>query len=234
MRLKLKFYCKSPELPYNFNKYDIQGMIYSCLFDGGLDIHQSNNFRFFTFSDIFPDNNLEKDKLYNIIISSADDNIISTLYDILSKNNFFYLYKNRFEIVDLKKFDLKLSKKFITGSPIVIYFDNKKNDYFSLKTENSISFFIRRIKENALKRYNVFTGENITFYHPLFDRYKFHKEVSVVLYKMGVKFNVIGTMWYSLELNKINYNELKFYKFLMDTGIGEKSSLGFGFINPVR
>lgn len=237
MRLKLKFYLSDSQnkiYDYYFNKYDVQGMIYSTLLDANMaDIHNGNGIRFFSFSDVFPVDKLNRDTIYNLIISSPKEDLINTLYDVFLKNNYIYLSNYKFKMLNLEKFNLRLSKEFITGSPVVIYLNNKANKYFSLKNEDSIAFLLRRIKENAIKKFNQFYGEDIQINHLIFDYLKFHKEVSVYLEKGKKKFNIIGTTWYSLKLNRIRRNEEKFYKFIMDTGIGEKNSLGFGFLNPV-
>ncbi|MFG1391031.1 CRISPR-associated endoribonuclease Cas6 [Acidiplasma aeolicum] len=235
MRIKIKFFASGENaLNYQFNKYDIQGMIYSSLLDAGIyDIHNGNKIRFFSFSDIFPLNKVKKDLLYNFIISSPIDRIINDIYDILSKNEYFYLSGYRFNIAEIKRFDLGITGSFITGSPVVLYLDNRKNRYFSIKNGDSISFFLKRLKENAIKKFNIFYNDDINLNHLLFDKMEFHKEVSLLLKKGNNDFNIIGTMWYKLNLSRLNRGEIKFYKFIMDTGIGEKNSLGFGFINPV-
>ncbi|AAT42639.1 CRISPR-associated endoribonuclease Cas6 [Picrophilus oshimae] len=235
MRIKIKFYTEEEPIPnYNFNKYDFQGMIYSSLLDAGVtDIHDGNSIRFFSFSDVFPYNYVKKDLIYNFMISSPVDRIINSIYDVLNKNKYFYLSGYKFNIAEIKKFDVNISKSFITGSPIVLYLDNRKNRYFSIRNGDSIAFFIKRLKENAIKKFNIFYNDEISMNHLLFDKMKFHKEVSVLLNKGTKNFNIIGTMWYKLDLLRLRRSEVKFYKFIMDAGLGEKNSLGFGFINPV-
>ena len=234
MRISIKFFPLNFD-DYIFNKYDIQGMIYSTTFTGGItNMHDGNKFRFFTFSDVFPFNSVQKNTLYNMIISSPDVSFIDTIFGVLNKENYFYLSNIKFRIAEIKKFDLPLTKNFITGSPVVLYKDNKQNKYFSLKRQDPVTFFLRRIKENAVKKFNAFFNEDININHLIFDRLKFHKEISLLLKKRGREFNIIGTMWYNLELTRLNKKEIKFYKFIMDAGIGEKNSLGFGFLNPVR
>ena len=234
MRVLIKFYPSTFD-NYRFNKYDLQGMIYSTLLTGGVnDLHNGNNFRFFTFSDIFPQDFIQKNILYNIIISSPDIKTIDTIFNVMNKENHFYLSNIKFNVAEVKKFDLPVPLKFISGSPVVLYKDNDQNRYFSIKRQDSISFLLRRIKENAVKKFNAFFNEEININHLIFDRLKFHKEVSLLLKKRNVEFNIIGSVWYSLDLAKLNRREIKFYKFIMDAGIGEKNSLGFGFLNPVR
>ena len=46
-------------------------------------------------------------------------------------------------------------------------------------------------------------------------------------------FIIIGSLWKVLEKN-IAREDRKFYNFLFDCGLGEKNSLGMGFINNRR
>ena len=45
---------------------------------------------------------------------------------------------------------------------------------------------------------------------------------------------IIGSVWYLLEKFEISEEMRRFYWFLMECGLGEKNSMGFGFVNPVR
>ena len=71
-------------------------------------------------------------------------------------------------------------------------------------------------------------------YKTIFDKIIFGREVVVPLKKGKNKFLIIGTTWKRLEKFKYNRDERKLYRFIMDCGLGEKNSLGFGFLNPVR
>jgi len=49
-----------------------------------------------------------------------------------------------------------------------------------------------------------------------------------------IKFLIFGSLFDLLEKSYIENKERKFYKFLLDCGLGEKNSLGFGFVNPIK
>ena len=63
----------------------------------------------------------------------------------------------------------------------------------------------------------------------LFNSYRFKKEVVIHSRKNKQELIFIGSLWEQLKvtLNKDNFH---FYKFLFDTGLGEKNSAGFGMI----
>lgn len=217
------------------NKYYFSSSIYSALANSELKtLHEGNKFRYFTFSDFFPcDKSISARR---VIISSPNEEFINELYNELSSRNAIYLYDEKFEIVEIKKISIKSKiNEFITGSPVVVYKDNKSNTYFSLKRGDTLSFFLRRIKDNAVKKYRQFYQEpDFNLDDFIFDVLKFKKEVSVRLEKDQKPFIIIGTMWYSMKKIKIKREYEKFYRFIMEAGIGEKNSLGFGFLNPVN
>lgn len=232
MRILLTFKTKE-NIDYNsINKHTIQGLIYSLLNDTPFsNYHDLNGFKYFSFSNIFPVSNFKPGEPKNIIISSPKQGFIRTISNALKKRDHFYLGKNGMEIDQVKVFQPKLKGRFITSTPIVLFENNEKNRYYSLKNSNDFSFFLERVKENALKKYNAYYGENYYFEGNMFDRFEYNREVAVRVKKEDRMFIVIGTLWKNLE--KFNMDNKKFYNFIMDTGLGEKNSLGFGMVNPV-
>jgi len=220
-----------------FGKHMFQSAIYSVLQDASMgDIHLGNRFRYFTFSDFFPSGPINPHKVKKILISSPSDEFIDRLKDTMEKKKFIYLGGNPLNIDDIKKVSFRSSPMvFTTGSPVVLYKDNRTNTYFSLRRGDSLAFFLMRIRENAVKRYKQFTGDNdFDLSHPVFDTATFNREVAVKIRKGKKNFLIIGTAWYSMERFLRRRSEEEFYRFLLDAGIGEKPSLGFGFLNPVR
>ena len=221
-------------IPFNYiNKHSIQGTIYSLLSRTEYgNLHNRSGFKFFTFSDIFPPNDYYPKKSKKLIISSPDREFIKSLYDELTKREIIYIKDKIFKIANIKAFNLNLKFPWVTGSPVVLYLDNKLNMFFTF-SRGSKTFFLRRLRENALKKYNIFYKDDFTLNESIFDLFEFNKEVSVLLSNRGRKFIVIGSLWKKIEKKITKYN-FKFYKFLMDCGLGEKNSLGFGFVNPIK
>lgn len=224
------------EMDYSyFDKYHFLSSIYSIIDQKAFpEFHNSNDFRFFSFSDFFPGGNLTPEDVKKVIISSPDDEFIKLLYEKLSERNYLYLEDKVVDVTQISRFDVnEFVKDFTTGSPVVLYKDNKKNIYFSLRNGDNLSFFLERLKDNAIKKYRQFyNDENFEMDGFIFDTLKFRKEVRVQLKKRGQLFYFIGTMWYSMKKIRIKRDYIPFYRFIMDCGIGEKNALGFGFLNP--
>lgn len=240
MRLKLDFEPLEDFPHTDINKHTIQGFIYSTLMGTKFgDQHDEPRFKFFTYSDIFPPTNFVRGDVKSLIISSPNEEFIEALYSRLKEKDRMYLGKHEFYLKSVKKFRLKVKRKFITGSPIVLYKDNRKNEYFKFYIHRDINFFLRRLEENALKKYRVFYGEDGFFDGNIFDKMipavKNGKiDLYIKIVRHGIPFIVVGSMWKLLEKHRITREEKKFYQFIMDCGLGEKNSLGFGFLNPIK
>ncbi|WP_456394385.1 CRISPR-associated endoribonuclease Cas6 [Thermococcus sp.] len=235
MRLKLSFEVKDGtfERP---NKHAVQGFIYNMLKETEYGTrHDQSRFKFFTFSDFFRENGH-----WTFFISSPDPGFIRTLHSKIVGRKTIYIGKHELKIAGLKRFKLPLRRAFQTGSPVVLYRNAEENEYFKLHEHRDLLFFLDRLRENAERKYNAFYNDDFTLEGPIFDRLipKLRKngklDVYVKVVKNGIPFPVIGSNWELLEKERIERHERRFYRFIMDAGLGEKNSLGFGFLNPIR
>ncbi|MGC9079699.1 MAG: CRISPR-associated endoribonuclease Cas6 [Nanopusillaceae archaeon] len=111
-----------------------------------------------------------------------------------------------------------------------------KDIYYEFKKGDNFFEWLEDLKRQSIEKYNLYTGKEFNFDEPLFDSLELHKEVSVSL-RIKDRGDIIykGSLWKTLNVKrKLDPSERKFYKFLMDTGLGSLNSLGFGFINPVK
>ena len=176
----------------------------------------------------------------HLIISSPSEDFIKTLYSQLNNIHSFEINKKEFVISDIKVFDIKLKNKFITASPIVLYKNSKTGEFFKFyKNLDNFDFFLNRLKDNAIKKYNSYYKTNFNLEGEIFDKLmprvrNGRIDIYTKISKKGRDFFIVGSSWKLLEKTKINKEEAKFYKFIMDCGLGEKNSLGFGFLNPLK
>lgn len=216
----------------DIDKYTVQGFVYSVLRNDSLfsDFHNQVGFKFFNFSNIFPVSDFEKNSLKKLIISSPNNDLIKALYNQLKNQSSFYLKNYKMEILKVELLRDRQCSKFITSTPIVLFEDNQSNRYYSFKQNPDFNFFFERLKDNAVKKYNAFYDCDFSLDSELFTNFEFGREVSIRLVKNNNKFIIIGSLWKNLEFNLTNENK-DFYRFLFENGLGEKNSLGFGFLN---
>lgn len=232
MRLLIKFE-PIDEVDYlAIGKYEIQGFIYSLLSQTNTfnNLHNQKGFKFFNFSNIFPLSRFERNSMKKLIISSPNPKFIMELYNVLREKNIFKLNKYKMEILKVELLKDKKCTNFITGTPIVLYENNKNNIYYSFRRNPNFEFFFERLKDNAIKKYNAFYNTDFILDESLFTNFEFVKEVAVKIKKHNNEFIVIGSLWKNLKFNITKENK-RFYNFLFDAGLGEKNSLGFSFLN---
>jgi len=241
MRLMITFRPLEDAPETGVTKHTIQGLIYSHLWGTEYwERHDEARFKFFCFSDLFPPGDFRGGVDKNLLISSPDGEFVKILRERLEEKERLYLGTIPVELVRVKAFSLRPTGKFITGSPVVVRLMNgKERKFFSFQHGGSIGYFVKRITENALIKYEAFTGERFELDGPIFDKMvpRVRKGEQVDVYvgmrMHGTSFIIPGSTWRLLE-KRITPRNRRFYTFLMDAGIGELNSLGFGFINPVK
>lgn len=222
----------------------VQGFIYTLLRNTSFEgLHDKKGSKFFSFSNIFSEHG-SPERLFNLIIASPSERFINELTYQLQK---IIEYELPVEIGSL--FELKTIKlihnnnvifplKVITGSPIIIriplsrFMDESVNSapYKSVywRSSHPTNLFIEALESNLRKKYYQFTGKSIT--DRIFTEFEFKKQVSTKLLVEDRTLPVIGTLWRFTFSNAINKG---LQLFALECGLGERNSLGFGFMNPV-
>jgi CRISPR-associated endoribonuclease Cas6 len=179
-----------------------------------------------------------------LIISSPDqDFIIQVEYQLnkIIENQIPIELGGLFELVKIVKIpekNLNFPLKIITQSPIVIRIPTEKYlgkivntaPYKSLqwRSGHPIDLFIDALETNLKKKFVEFTKKS--YKGRIFDGFDFKKQVSTKIDVASSKVPVIGSLW---KLNFASEVPTIFQLFALDCGIGERNSLGFGFVNPV-
>ena len=220
----------------------IQGFIYSFLRNSDFDqLHDKKGYKFFCFSNIFKS---AKSNYYHLIISSPNKELVNQIYEQLNKiieNQVLISIGSLFKIIKAIKVpekNLMFPLKIITQSPIVIripiakYYERVTHTapYKSVlwRSEHPVDLFIDALEANMRKKYEEFTGLHID--KQIFEQYEFKKQVSTKIEQEGSKIPLIGSLW---EIKFSANIPQRIQKFALDCGLGERNSLGFGFVNSV-
>lgn len=138
----------------------------------------------------------------------------------------------------------------ITGTPIIIRIPKalyNKYGYESIyenftywRNEHPVDVFIEQLQIKLLSKYRRFHTNTYQEYHEfltkhkeikLFDTLKFKKQVSTRVFIKGFEQVIIGSQW---EFGFNNGNNKEIVQFALDAGLGERNSLGFGFMNIAK
>ncbi len=238
--------------------YYLQGFIYNLLKSSKYSyLHDKEGYKFFCFSNIFPAYDLRQGDTRTLIISSPNGDFIDHLSKRLGEQLDRLEIKvgnMKFTINSIDKMSQKIPNNMpvvlITGTPIIVriptvkyheYGIEPKNEYEYTywRNEHPIDLFMSQIQNNLLKKYTEYhelkTTKKDNDVNPqtrsssmFFQKFKFKKQVSTRLLMKGFNQIVIGTTWefgFSIESNK------NILQFALDSGLGERNSLGFGFMN---
>jgi CRISPR-associated endoribonuclease Cas6 len=93
--------------------------------------------------------------------------------------------------------------------------------------------FTRQLEENLYAKYAEFTGREVASEHelPIINKLTFKKQISTRINIHDTEQIVIGSLWEFSFDNELNSELLQFG---LDCGLGERNSMGFGFMNLKR
>jgi CRISPR-associated endoribonuclease Cas6 len=95
-----------------------------------------------------------------------------------------------------------------------------------------LNLFIEAIESNLKKKYQEFTNSQANIKDiTMLERFKFKREVSTYIFVGNSKIPVIGSLW-EFVFSETIPKEIQL--FALDCGLGERNSLGFGFMNPIH
>lgn len=245
MRLLLTLLAENNGIIDSNYHYHVQGLIYNCLkFTDYNGLHDKYGYKFFCFSNLYPHGGQVKlGDRRQILISSPDEKFIRRISDKILERQLIKVGNIRFRVSGAKEFDLNLSIfskiRAITSTPLVIRIPRQKCLDTGLELSKPYRYFywrkgfpkellIAHIRDNLEKKYKEwFSSEPIIF--PL-NFYSNFRDVAVPLATPHGKQIIIGSLW-TISMDVVDKDELRCAKFAFDCGLGERTSLGFGFIN---
>jgi len=142
------------------------------------------------------------------------------------------------KVVKIPQKNLDFPIRVITQSPIVIRIPIEKyqnkitntSPYKSLfwRSGHPVELFVEALEANLKKKYSEFTGNELEI--RIFEGFDFQKQVSTKIDVGRLKVPIIGSLW---KLDFSSEVPIELQLFAMDCGLGERNSIGFGFVNPI-
>jgi CRISPR-associated endoribonuclease Cas6 len=235
---------------YDMSYYSkLQGFVYKLIINSPFSVlHNKKGYKFFCFSNIFPIGSFREGDKRHLLISSPNPDFIRVVCEQLSiikeENKEIHIGELSFLIESFKIFDVKLnnSAKVITATPIIIRIPKTNYEKYGIKSDKEYVYwqpnysfepFLKQLEDNMLKKYKEFYKEEVKT--NIFEMFRFIKPTVNHVFINGTEVKLFGTLW---EFNFTNLNHdqkrKKVLQFAIDTGFGERNSLGFGFVNVVK
>lgn len=237
--------------------YNLQGFIYNLIKNTEYAyVHDKAGFKFFCFSNLIPITSpILRGEIRTVIISSPDRNFISVLHENMEKlDGPIKIGSMKFMINSLQKLKGKApengSYTMISGTPILIRIPREKYEKYDIKAplnhkylywraDHPLELFISQLWDNLRRKYNEYfkteAADSSLFCHidpfSIFGELIFKKQISTKLFVKNTEQTVIGTTWEFLFEGQ-KYRDM--IQFALDVGLGERNSMGFGFMNLKR
>jgi CRISPR-associated endoribonuclease Cas6 len=232
--------------------HKLQGFIYSLLKETEYSIlHDKRGYKFFCFSNIFPFNEIVKEReIKNLLISSPDKLFVrfleNKLTEFIDRKIPVNIGEMQFELEGISLIKTKLRKncKLLAATPIIIKIPEKnyerygipkefrKKRYVYWRPQYSFEAFVKQLEENLIKKYNEFYKVKFEI-DRIFEMFKFVKSTVNHTIINGKEQMLVGSIW-EFGFSYLSPEQKKILEFGIDCGFGERNSLGFGFVNVVR
>ena len=243
----LRLIAKYNQIDISSEYHKLQGFVYKLLKESGYsNIHDKKGYKFFCFSNIFPARTMKQGELRNFIISSPSKEIIESLSSYISTliDKSINIGDASFILKSFEKFEIKVPRKNViisSATPIIIRIpeymydiyqipkEERKNRYLYWRKKYSFNAFLKQLTENLIKKYNDFYGTKIEYYD-IFEQFAFKKEIHSNIIINGKRYGISASLW-DFMWNSMDNMQKNIIEFGLDTGFGERNSMGFGFMN---
>ncbi|MEM4663160.1 MAG: CRISPR-associated endoribonuclease Cas6 [Candidatus Diapherotrites archaeon] len=247
LKLKAEKDC-SYDLKY-FNK--LQGFLYNIIKESEYSaLHDKKGYKFFCFSNIFPIGDIKTNDKRKLIISSPDKFFIKILgkklEELASGSKPINIGEMLFRIENIETIEVKMNGgfKIISATPIIIRIpakhyekygipqEFKKNRYVYWIKEYPVESFIKQLNDNLFKKYNEFYRKDIEEFY-LFEKLNFKKEIWSHININEREIKMVGSIW-EFMFSSLSKEQKEILEFGLDCGLGERNTLGFGFVNVIK
>lgn len=231
--------------------HKLQGYIYGLLRDTGFEmLHDKEGYKFFSFSNLFPIKDMEEGDILNLIIASPNKDLIASLegafQQFAAAQKRMNVGEMSFEVRNWKRLETKLPRgalRVLTATPVIIRIpernyerygipaEERKSRYVYWRPKYSFEAFLKQLSENLIKKFNEFYGISVKN-HDLFEQFVFRRATATKVIIDGREYVMVGSMW-EFIWSYMDEIQRRVIEFGLDAGFGERSSLGFGFVNIV-
>lgn len=223
----------------------LQGVIYRILECADHEeIHDSEPFKFLTFSNIFPPRDMEEGDERTLIIASPNESLIDDIEKAVSQMGRIEPGDQQYTVdrTTTYRVDPDEQGQMITGTPIVVRLPAARcqeygidpGDYDDVywRLEHNSEAFIDSIEDNLAHKYELYYDREPPD-RPYFTSYSPRKQVSIPRQYENKSVTTIATTWelgYECQTRGMN----RLIRMAYAAGVGELNTTGFGFMNKME
>lgn len=253
MRILLDLEALNDQRVWGASEYHkVQGFVYDKLIGGTefRDIHDSNSYKFFCFSNIFPPSLVRTGQIRHLLFSSPDLNLVRSVFanikENLIKNEEINIGEQQYRLKSSELLDTRITKTSCiirTSTPVTVRIPEKaygvykidekyrKKKFLYWRSNLSHDIFMNMIINNIRSKFKQHYRIDVYNIEPTISLFILLKEIVVHLpTKENYTIKVPATFW-RFHFKDLNSEHRDVLNFALDTGIGERNSAGLGFLN---
>ena len=223
----------------------LQGVIYRILERADRnDIHDNEPFKFLTFSNIFPPQDMEEGDERTLIVASPNEPLIDDIATAVTAMGRIEPGNQQYTVEGTTTFRVNPGEqgRMITGTPIVVRLpadrcpdygiDPGNYDDVYWRLEHDSEAFIDSIEDNLAHKYEEYYDREPPD-RPYFTSYSPRKQVSIPRHYENERVPTIATTWelgYECPTREMH----RLIRMAYAAGVGELNTTGFGFMNKME
>lgn len=257
MRLLVELEAQADAVYDTAYHHKLRGRIWKALEDTRFDDeHDSGESLGLTFSNVFPWGDLSEGGSYQVLFASPREDLLSALGRGFQHDREFNVGEMPFRVTDMSALDVDVGEPgtrgvIETATGVVVRLYEHHRDEYKIddpdategsptywRSEHSIEPFRDAIKENLQRKHERFAPDYIpgpeTVDGDLFEGYDLVKTYSLpVTVTEGTEITVVLSKW-RLGYRVRDDTHRRHLNLALNTGIGGRNGLGFGFVNIVE
>jgi CRISPR-associated endoribonuclease Cas6 len=231
--------------------HKIQGFVYDKLIANTefSDIHNSNTYKFFCFSNIFPPTMVKSGQIRHLLFGSPDPHLVKSVFSHIKQNLVENVVINigdqQYSIRSSELLETKVTERnciIRTSTPLSIRIPEKAYDLYNINAEArkpkflywrsnlSHDIFLTMVLNNLKSKYKDFYKTDSCDIESAVQLIILLKEVVIHIPIREYTAKIPASFW-RFHFNNLNNEHRDFLNFALDTGIGERNSAGLGFLN---
>jgi CRISPR-associated endoribonuclease Cas6 len=253
LRILLDLEALSDQTVWDSSQYrKVQGFIYDKLIGDTefKNIHNLKTYKLFCFSNIFPPAIVKCGELRHLLFSSPNNQLVTSVFSHIRENLMSDKVVNigeqqyRIKALELLQTRIVDNRCIIrTSTPVSVRIPQRSySDYNISKEEQKENFmywrsnmpqdiFLTLIMNNMKSKFEHFYRRRINNIESIIGSLALIKEVVIHIPVENYTIKVPASFWRLYFDNLETEFRRRFLNFILDTGIGERNSVGLGFLN---
>lgn len=253
MRILLHLEAVKDQKVWGASEYHkVQGFVYDKLI-GNTEfrgIHDSNTYKFFCFSNIFPPSMAKSGQLRHLLVSSPDLQLVKSVFlhikENLIENEVINIGEQQYRIKSSELLETKVtgsSCTIRTSTPVSVRIPeraypiyninegDRKHKFLYWRSNLSHDIFLTLVLNNIKSKYKHFYKTDSCNIESAVQLIILLKEIVIHMPLAQHTAKIPASFWRFYFIN-LDTEQRRFLNFALDTGIGERNSAGLGFLNP--